>query len=100
MNEWRDVQKLVPFLQEDQCQEYINENNIHIPNSSFLDHCVVIFLTQCKKYQRIERIAKSLNAFLKTHPFPIIFYHDTSIIIIYQKLIFDASNKSPIEATE
>ena len=51
-------------------------------------------------YQRIEKIAKSFTDFRKTHPYPIMFYYNTSIINIYKKQIFDSSNKSPIEATK
>ena len=47
-----------------------------------------------------RKIAKSFIAFRKTHPYPIMFYYNTSIITIYKKQIFDASNKSPIEATK
>ena len=38
MNENKDLQKLVPFLHEDQCQAYMNENGINNQNSTFLDN--------------------------------------------------------------
>ena len=79
-----DLKKIVPFLYEDQCQAYMNKNGINNEDSSFWDNWVGNFLTLCG-YQRIEKIAKSFTDFRKTHPYPIMFYYNTSIITIYEK---------------
>ena len=41
-----------------------------------------------------------MTDFRKTHPYPIIFYYNTSIITINEKQIFDATKKSPIKVTD
>ena len=99
MNEEKDLNKLLPFITEDKYQAYMDNNNISNENNAFLDNCVEIFLTLCN-YQRIDYMATSYTAFNKKYPFPIIFYYNLSIITIYEKQIFDATNKSPIKVND
>ena len=81
-----NVQTIVPFLDKEVCNRYIEENKLKVHDKPFVDHCMQIFMDQCK-YDATAFKATSLKVIKKDHPHPLVVIDDPTILVIYNKKI-------------
>ena len=84
MKKEEDVQKLLPYLDINQCTQYMVNNKLVTPDKFCVGNCLKIFTTLCG-YQTIIYEAKNLNFLEIQNPLPLIVVDDGTILVIYEK---------------